>query len=356
MHYLFTTVSVLLTSFILSAFASPDIPLGPECLSEPMSSTSFRKDDIRFESHGAVLNGHLYLPQKEGRYPAMVMMHGGGSNVENLRSAPTFFAELLVRCGFAVVTYDKHGTGESGGDYASSTFDTFVADAGYAGKFLSRHAEVDDSRIGILGFSQGGRLAPVVATRYPHFSFVASVSGPIASVKETRMYALESGFREAGVSESIIQEAMPFWSRHFDAITHRDQELLQKISEEARTTTDLNHALLPPSARQLQMNGILNSMGRDYTEELSALSVPWYSLYGEADIIVPVETSIANIERIRSTSGNSDIEIKTIPGVGHSFVSADRSRSHRFELDVLAWLFETADVDIHPTGVHTANR
>jgi len=349
----------LLLIFGLLAADSPSINLieqGPECLSEPMNSADYRKEEISFESGDALLKGHLYLPKKSGRYPAMVLMHGGGRNVELLRSTPAFFAELLVRCGFAVITYDKHGLGDSGGDYGTSTFDTFVADAGQAGKLLSRHEEVDDSRIGILGFSQGGRLAPVAAVRYPHFAFAASVSGPIATVKETRLYAIEASYREAGVPDTTLKKVMPFWDQHLDALAEADEEKLESVRTASQEIDDgYNGGLLPPRPRDIAESAIFNSLGKDYTKELNALSVPWFSIFGEVDRVVPVSVSINNINVIKSASGNDQIEYRTIPNVGHSFMSADRSSSHRFEFDVLAWLFDQANIDIHPTGAHSEN-
>ncbi len=287
----------------------------------------------------------------------MVLMHGGGSNLENLRATPVWFAEMLSRCGFIVVVYDKHGLGESGGNYAISTFDDYVDDAGHAAAYLSQRKDVDDSRIGILGFSQGGRLAPVAAVRYPHFSFVASVSGPIASVKETRLYALKSSYREAEVPDEVLHLVMPIWDRYLDAVAERSTDALAAIARIAEEIDDgFGGALLPPTSGNLPTGGIFNSMGRDYTEELVQLDVPWFSLYGSEDLTVPVKTSTANIKRIRKASGNYEMEYLVIKGVGHSFSNADDTKSHAFEINILAWLFEQADIEIHPTGGHSGDR
>jgi len=349
---------VVLVVFVLTltAFAPIDAykpPSGPDCLQEPGRSAPYRTQPVTFTgAHGAQLAGTLHLPQEKGRYPGLALMHGGGSNIEVLRSTPSWFAEMAVRCGFAVITWDKHGLGESGGDYASSTMDTFVEDAGAAGKLLSRHEEVDDSRIGILGFSQGGRLAPVVANRYPHYAFAASVSGPIASVKETRLYALELDWRRLGVAESSIQGVMPLWNRYLTALGDDDAEAMAEVAADVAAHDDgYRGQLLPPGPDDTPRDGIFNSMGRDYIEELVNLQTPWFSLFGGADRIVPVDVSIANIDRIKKASGNEAISYTVIEGAGHSFSYQDgREGMHRFDLDMLAWIMEQADIPIHIEG------
>jgi len=337
---------------IVTLAAVPDtaVPpsVGPDCLTEEGRKATFREESITIESQGYQLAGTLYLPEAEGRYPALALMHGGGSNIDILRITPRFFARMLVRCGFVVITWDKHGLGESGGDYASSTFDDFVADAGAASKLLARHREVDDARIGILGFSQGGRLAPVTAHRHEWVSFAASVSGPIAGVAETRLYAIKNSFLDAGVSPDAVDAAMAYWERHLDAVAAGNAEELQSVFESARSFDDgYRGQLLPPAPDQLPATGIYNSMGRDYTEELMSFDKPWFSIYGEADRVVPVDISVANIERVRRNAPNQNIDVRVIPGFGHSFRNADSGEEYPFEREVLAWLMEKADVDMH---------
>lgn len=340
---------------ILALAAAPGaavlLPVGPDCLTEEGRNAPFREEPITIESQGYELAGTLYLPEAEGRYPALALMHGGGSNIEILRITPRFFAQMLVRCGFVVITWDKHGLGDSGGDYATSTFDDFVNDAGAATKLLARHPEVDDTRIGVLGFSQGGRLAPVTAHRHEWVSFAGSVSGPIAGVAETRLFAIKNSFLDAGVSPAAVDAAMVYWRRHLDAVAAGNAEELQAVFDDAQSFDDgYRGQLLPPAPDELPATGIYNSMGRDYTEELLSFDKPWFSIYGQADRVVPVDVSVANIERIRRSASNEGIEVRVIPGFGHSFRNTDSGEEYPFERDVLAWLMAQADIDIHASS------
>ncbi len=296
---------------------------------------------VEIQSEGALLSGELFLPGKPGPHPAIVLVHGGGSNVRLIRDTPHFFAPRLANCGFAALVYDKRGTGESGGDYASSTFDDFIADAGNGVQLLANHKSIDPDRIGIVGFSQGGRLAPVIAVRYPEVDFAVSVSGPLTSVADTRLYALKHSFIDAGVSDSTMQWVMPLWQQHFKAIINKNKQELQDLDKIiANRAAQVHSSLLPPLSDALPQTGIYNSLGRDYTTELSRLNVPWFSLYGDADVVVPVKQSVTILHKRMEAGDNDQYEVKVVPNATHSFLNTETRRPIGFEEMVMSWLQE----------------
>ena len=138
------------------------------------STATYRIETILFESKGSIISGELYLPAEKGRYPAAILIPGGGSDVEILRNTPVFMAKRMSNCGLAAFVYDKRGTGKSGGDYSTSDFDDFIEDAGNAVKYLANHEEIDSDHIGAVGFSQGGRLVANVSPSFIHFQRIRS--------------------------------------------------------------------------------------------------------------------------------------------------------------------------------------
>lgn len=334
-----------------TSFPLPDddsSPAGPDCLTEEGRTASFQEEAVSFDSQGFTMRGTMYLPESDGPHPALALMHGGGGNIDILRITPRFFARMLVRCGFVVITWDKHGLGNSEGDFRASNFDDYVADASAAAKVLARHPAVDDSRIGVLGFSQGGRLAPVAAHRHEWISFAASVSGPIAGVRETRLFAVKNSFLDAGVPGSVVEAVMPFWETHLEAVASGDLDRVRAAHDQARDFDDgYRGQLLPPAPDNMPPGGIYNSMGLDYTEELLTFTKPWFAIYGAEDRVVPVEVSTDNIKRIRSASGNESIEVRVIPGYNHSFRNPETEEEYPFETAVLAWLMQQTGIDVH---------
>lgn len=314
----------------------------PACFEQYSDSTATHAiHPATFTSAGDSLRGDYYHPDVDGPAPAVVLMHGGGSNPRLLRDMPLFFAPRLAACGVGALVYDKRGTGESDGIYEDSTFDDFVRDAGRAAEYLASRPDIAPESIGIIGFSQGGRLAPVVAVRYSAVRFVASVSGPLTSVESTRLYALENSFRGAGVADSLVNLVMPFWERHLAAVAARDSMAMRELDDGTMELRDsIYPALIPPASDAIPRTGIYNSMGRDYTTELAGLHVPWLSVYGESDPVVPVRESVRLLEDRMRAAGNDRYTVHVEPGVGHSFINPDTGEQFVFEALVFEWLLD----------------
>ena len=237
--------------------------------------------------------------------------------------------------------YHKRGTGDSGGDSGTAVFEDFVGDAVAAAALLAERDEIDGDHIGVLGFSQGGRLAPLVAVQSPHIAFVASVSGPFVSAEETRLYALEKSFRRSQVSEERLSLVMPLWRAHYEAVATQDVQAMAAMDEHIRTLREsLPAGLLPPLSHQWRPDPILNSMGRDYNAGLDQVRVPWLSLWGELDEAVPVGPSRENVAAAARAGGNDRVELRVIPRVGHSFFNRETGESFAFEDAMIAWILE----------------
>lgn len=313
------------------------------------SIATHRVVDLKIPSGGIELSAQLYLPSKErladgarDGSAAVVLMHGGGNNFAALMSTPRYIAPRLAHCGIAALAYHKRGTGESGGDYGTSTFDDFVDDVGNAARYIGERADVDASRIGVLGFSQGGRLAPVAAVRYSNVSFAASVSGPFVSVLDTRMYALENSFRAGGMPDANVARVMPLWREHLVAIGANDLAALQALDPKIDELDGVVHPnALPPHSDEPPVSAIHNSLGRDYTAELSRMTKPWFVLFGEQDIVVPVEASIEVLHRSMAAAGNTKYDLHVIPSVGHSYVNSETNEFFSFEPMVITWILDT---------------
>ena len=308
----------------------------PACLereSNPLRSP------FGFRSGSVVLSGELLLPRAEPPFPAVVLLPGGGSDPELLRSAPAFMAEEFARCGFAALAFDKRGTGDSEGSYQDSTFDDFVADADAAVRALRNVEAVDPEGVGVMGFSQGGRLAPLVAVRNPSVAFVVSLSGPIAPVRDTRMHALHRTYARAGVAETTLNRIMPLWGDHLGAIAAGDSASLaaaEPLLDDWRA--QLDPRLLPPPPDELPRTAIYNSMGRDYHSDLDRLEAPWLSLYGEDDPVVPVEASVKIIHDEMFEGGHDGYAVVVIPEADHSLTRAADGERVRFEDLVVDWV------------------
>src|SRR5579863_6992940 len=142
-------------------------------LPEAGPSPETREESVRFASGNLMLAGTLILPAGPPRYPAVFLFHGSGRQARD-RSTARWFAEQ----GFAALTYDKRGVGESTGDFRAGPFMDLCDDGLAALEYLKSRKEIDARHIGVWGLSQGGWLGPLAASRSSDISFVIAVSGP----------------------------------------------------------------------------------------------------------------------------------------------------------------------------------
>ena len=124
---------------------------------------------VAFASGPTTLAGSLYLPARGGRHPAVILVHGSGPQT---RDSYAPFAKVFAKHGIATLIYDKRGTGALTGNWQRAPFSALADDAAAGLEFLRRRVEIDSTRVGIWGGSEGGWIAPWVASINPNVAFV----------------------------------------------------------------------------------------------------------------------------------------------------------------------------------------
>jgi dienelactone hydrolase len=127
-------------------------------------------------------------------------------------------APFLAHYGFDAFVHDKRGTGESEGEFYKTTYDDYINDARNCAIFLSKHERIDPGLVGVMGASEGGRIAVVAADRYPVFTFVISQAGTMVGTIYDRLYAQLNAMVDSGViTDPIAQIVKPLWQKSFEA-------------------------------------------------------------------------------------------------------------------------------------------
>ena len=132
---------------------------------------------------GVTLAATLTEPKGDGPFPAVVLISGSGpqDRDETLLGHKPFLvlADYLTRRGIAVLRFDDRGTGASTGDHGAATSEDFATDAAAGVEFLKGRKEIDPKQIGLMGHSEGGLIAPMVAAEHPDdIAFVVLLAGP----------------------------------------------------------------------------------------------------------------------------------------------------------------------------------
>ena len=165
-----------------------------------------KREDVRFQSGELTLAGTLFRPRAGERLPAVVLIHGSGAAD---RRSMSEFARALASHGMAALAYDKRGVGESQGDpeeWKRFNFDHLAQDAVAAFNLLSERTDIDPERIGFLGASQGGWVAPLAASREPRAAFLILVSASVTTVGEDRLFERAARLQQEGFAPHEIEE------------------------------------------------------------------------------------------------------------------------------------------------------
>lgn len=177
---------------------------------EPIKPYSYYTEDVSFEnsSAGITLAGTLSLPAKEGVYPAVILISGSGpqNRDEELLGHKPFLvlSDFLTKNGIAVLRYDDRGTALSKGDFKSATTADFATDALAALAYLKTRKEINANKIGFMGHSEGGVIAPLIASTDKNVSFIVLLAGTGLPGDEILLLQKALLERASGVSETEI--------------------------------------------------------------------------------------------------------------------------------------------------------
>lgn len=124
--------------------------------------------------------GILTVPTGEGAYPAVVMLHGTGSNKNEAGGGYDLAAPAMAKAGIATLRIDFMGSGDSTADYKDYSYTSANIDAKAAADYLAELDRVDGGKLAVMGWSQGGTNALLAAAEYPEtFQAVITWSGAV---------------------------------------------------------------------------------------------------------------------------------------------------------------------------------
>jgi dienelactone hydrolase len=243
------------------------------------------------------LAGTLTLPAQGAPFPAVVTVTGSGAHFRdgNRTNEPDYrpfgqIAERLAECGVATLRLDDRGVGGSKGNADATTAEDTAADTRAALTFLRSRRDIDSRRLGLVGHSYGGEIAPMVAADDPALAAVVLLAGPARTFRETMRYQLRYRIENdpevpAADREAVLADAMKQQQKNVEASTEAWRRSIQDRDP-------------LPTARRLRM--------------------PVLILNGLTDRAVDPEDARL-LERTIREAGNPKVELRLFPGVNHHF-------------------------------------
>ena len=317
-----------------------------------------KEEDVTFSNGDTKLSGTLMMPASEGLHPAIILLHGSGPLTRySFGPYPHFFTSL----GFAVLIYDKRGTGASTTTLtdastglamnASMYPDELVEDALAGFRALQRHDGIDPKKIGVWGSSEGGMLATQVAARSRDVAFAIDSSGFMGPLWKTTLYQAAAIPRHYGASEKAVQESVAFTKQWLDvARTGKGWHAFVKRREEIRQK---NKYLLSWSS------GDFTSLEQmrwywDHTLSFSPLpalknvTCPVLGVFGQLDTSTDALVAADNLQRTLLEVGNKNVTVKIFAGAGHSLAVASGDRMAPGVFNTLhSWLVDRVQMPEH---------
>lgn len=309
----------------------------PKRPQEPLPPYPYKSEDITFrnERDNITLAGTLTIPDKKGKFPAVVLISGSGPqdrNEELLGHKPFLvLADYLTRNGIAVLRFDDRGTHKSGGYFQKATSFDFATDVEAAVKYLRSRKEINPKKIGLLGHSEGGIIAPIVANNDKQLKFIVLLAGPSVQGSKISLNQQELIGRANGMKEDDIRITKEI-NEYIFGLVHTENDtakLKQQITDYLLAKADKIPGLTIPEGStkesiiamqidQLTSPWMLNFIRYNPAENLNKLKIPTLALFGEKDLQVSPQLNEAPM-REAFIKANNKGEVIVIPGVNHLF-------------------------------------
>ncbi|MEJ2110247.1 MAG: alpha/beta fold hydrolase [Acidobacteriota bacterium] len=302
----------------------------------PEKPYPYDEEDVVYENGSAGINlgGTLTIPSGSGPFPAVVLISGSGvqDRDESILGHKPFLvlADHLTRNGIAALRSDDRGIGKSGGDPNLATTADFATDAEAAVAFLETRPEVDKKKIGLIGHSEGGLIAPMAASRNDHISFIVMMAGTGVPGDEILEEQVRLILEASGVRGAELEEAVRIQRESLALIKEeKDPEKLQKSLQEKLA------GQMPEGLLKNQLNAINTAWFRyfleyDPADALKKVRCPVLAIGGEKDLQVPPGQNLPAIRAALQEGGNSNFKVIEFPGLNHLFQTAGTGHPNEY--------------------------
>jgi uncharacterized protein len=319
---------------------------------EPKKPYPYREEEVAYDNKagGSLLAGTLTLPRSGGPFPAALLITGSGQQDrdEALMGHRPFLvlADYLTRRGIAVLRVDDRGGGGSTGEVAKATTEDFAGDVLAGVEYLKTRKEIDPKKIGLIGHSEGGIIAPMCAARSKDIAFIVLMAGSGVPGEEILYTQSALILKAMGASEEMVAQQRKAQERMY-SILKREKEngaaekALRAVCSELQIhpTPDPAKAAAAtkekspqeaghfPAAQEAGLHMMLSPWFRffltyDPRPALRKVTCPVLAINGEKDLQVPPKENLAAIEEALKEGGNRDYTVKELPKLNHLFQSS----------------------------------
>ncbi|GAC1418585.1 MAG: alpha/beta fold hydrolase [Flavisolibacter sp.] len=328
------------TSLQLKKVAHPTLINRPQTPTPPFP---YRSEEVIYfnadksQQYGATLT----IPKGKGPFPAALLITGSGQqnrDEEILGHKPfAVIADFLTTKGYIVLRVDDRGMGKSNGNFQLATTLDFRNDAKVGLIYLLDRKEVNKSKVGLIGHSEGGLIAEMVAAEKKEIDFIVLLAAPGEKILELMKHQNAAIARTVGLGKSYIERYLQLYEALILGILKSDGKQSYQVAEDvlnkwiSDTPNDIviaSTAIRDETSKKNFLNAFLGQintpwyryfLGLDPQVYLQKITAKVLALNGDKDIQVIAEPNLSAIKTALDKSPSKEFEIKQIKGVNHLF-------------------------------------
>src|SRR5579859_8013951 len=299
----------------------------------PAKPFPYKEEEVSFANQAgtATLAGTLTIPAGAGPFPAALLVSGSGpQNRDEFMGGHKPFlvlADALARKGIAVLRYDKRGLGKSTGDFSAATTQDFAADAAVALAYLKGRKEVAPEKVGVIGHSEGGLIAPILAAdgaAKGGVAWIVLLAAPAQTGEETMLAQSKAIASAAGMPAAQLIQSLEFDRQAYAMVREeKDPAVLEKKLEavvvEAGMGDSANSAAIGAQIHMLASTWFKYFLDYDPLPTLKKVHCPVLALDGSKDLQVIASENLPLIQQALGEAGNKDVTVKELPDLNHLF-------------------------------------
>jgi uncharacterized protein len=302
--------------------AAMEVPKRPQ---NPVRPLPYREEEVSYlnKEQGDTLAGTLTIPQGAGPFTAVLLITGSGpqDRDETLLGHKPFLvlSDWLTRKGIEVLRVDDRGVGKSTGVFGAATTADFATDVEVGVTFLKTRPEVNARKIGLIGHSEGGVIAPMVAARNPNVAFIVmmagtGVPGDQILVEQKKLIEEAGGMMKADAEKQAAEEEAVLTL----VVKEKDNPDLAKDLKKKLEGT-VAEPELGAQVKVLTSPWFRYFLAYDPAPALREVKCPVLALNGENDLQVPPAQNLPVIRKALQEGGNTNFEVVELPGLNHLF-------------------------------------
>jgi uncharacterized protein len=303
---------------------------------DPQKPYPYEEEEVVYENKRDHIKiaGTLTRPRAQGPFPAVLLITGSGSQDRNeaLMGHRPFLvlADYLTRKGIAVLRVDDRGVGGTSQGTPNDTDENFAADVLAGVEFLKTRKEINPKQIGLVGHSEGGMIAPMVAAESKDVAFIVLIAGPGLVGDQLILLQNELLSKAGGVSQETRAASRAVYTRIFDILRdEKDKEVAAKkindvVAQQLGQMTEEQRQAFAPFKQliEAQTGMYLTPWFRyfimyDPKPVLMKVKCPVLAINGERDLQVPADENLTAIAWALKAGGNTDYATIKLPGLNH---------------------------------------